>query len=75
VIAQDCLSLAATADALNLERLRMQRLGRYLRIDPGRRCVPLEVITEARQNEDSERRYRFVLDWLLQSMRTGATAD
>jgi hypothetical protein len=74
VIARDALNLGDTADALHLDRQRLQRLGHYLRISSGDRCIPLSVVIEAQAQEDEEKRYRVVLDWLLENVRIGATS-
>ncbi len=59
------LNLRQTADVLALDRLRLFRLGRHLRLTPGDPCIPLSVIARARAEDDEEGRYRVVLDWLL----------
>jgi hypothetical protein len=69
MITRDALNLGDTADALRLDRLRLQRLGRYLHITPSDRCIPFSVVIEARDEEDPEKRYRAVLDWLLGNLR------
>jgi hypothetical protein len=62
-------SLRDAADALGLDSLRLFRLGRYLHLAPGDKCLPAEVVDRASTEADGERRYRVVLDWLLASLQ------
>jgi hypothetical protein len=58
-------SLNDAADALGLERMRLQRLGRYLCLAPADRCIPDDVIERARVQASENTRYHVLLDWLL----------
>ena len=66
MLTQDRLSLRDTADALELESARLLRLGRYLHMTPGDKCIPDDVISRAKAEADGEQRYRMVLGWLLE---------
>lgn len=65
MIAEEYLTLRATAEALDLESWRLSRLGRYLHIMSGTPCIPRTVVARARAESDWEQRYQVVLDWLL----------
>lgn len=69
----DRVSLRDAADLLNLDRSRLLRLGRSLRLAPQDACLPREVIHRARTEVDDERRYRVVMDRLLEGIRTERT--
>jgi hypothetical protein len=66
MLTQDRLSLRDTADALELGSVRLLRLGRYLHIVPGDKCIPVDVVIRAKAEADGEQRYRMVLGWLLE---------
>jgi hypothetical protein len=63
------LSLRDVADLLELDRIRLFRLGRILYLTPGDQCIPPSVIAKAKLETESERRYAVVRTWLLESYR------
>jgi hypothetical protein len=65
MVTHDRLSLRDAADALELERVRLFRLGHYLHLAPGDPCLSPEVILRAYAEPEAEQRYHVVLDWLL----------
>lgn len=69
MVTHERVSLRDAADALDIERERLFRLGRYLRLAPGDRCIPRDVIVRARTETDKEKRYRVVLEWVLGDVR------
>lgn len=75
MVAQGCVSLREAADELGLESVRLLRLGRYLRLAPGDRCIPLDVIVRVEAEADGEKRYRMVLKWLLDHLQSDGTSD
>jgi hypothetical protein len=66
---QDHLNLRQAAEVLQLEPMRLYRLGRHLHLAPGDPCLPSAVIDRARVEADEEARYRLILDWLLAYLR------
>ena len=64
--APDQFNLRQAADALDLDRLRLIRLGHHLHLAPGDPCIPTFVIQHARTEEGEEQRYRLILSWLLE---------
>jgi hypothetical protein len=75
MMTRELLSLRETADELEIETLRLYRLGRYLRIAPGDPCLPSGVISRAKAETAGERRYRIVLDWLLGNLPSSRAHD
>jgi hypothetical protein len=75
MMTRDCLSLREAADELELDSSRLARLGRYLRIVPGDRCLPADLVTRAKAEADAEARYRAVLKWLLEDLQGGRTTQ
>jgi hypothetical protein len=41
---------------------------------PGEKCIQGNVIMRAREQADSESRYRVVLEWLLQNLQDDRTS-
>lgn len=62
---QKFFSINDAADMLDLDRMRVQRLGRYLHLTPADRCIPDTVIECARSQANQDERYHILLDWLL----------
>src|SRR5579864_6864476 len=73
-LTSDRLTLRQTADALTLDRLRLFRLGHYLKLAPSDPCIPVDVMVRARAEENEERRYRVILDWILGRVETERSA-
>lgn len=66
---QDRLSLHQVAEALQIEPIRLYRLGRHFRRAPGDPCVPRSVIERARAETETETRYHLILEWFLTQVR------
>jgi hypothetical protein len=69
-VSRDQINLRTTADLLDLDQRRLFGLGRYLHLTPGDDCIPYEIIGRAQQEEDREKRYRIVLEWLLAQIQS-----
>jgi hypothetical protein len=75
MVTRDRISLRATADLLDLDPLRLFRLGRYLHLAPGDDCLPYDVVLLAQHEEDGEKRYRMVLESLLGKIRSDMSSS
>lgn len=63
MVSAEYLSLRDTADLLELDHVRLVRLGRWFHLAPGDPCIPKDIVLDARAAEP-ESRYRRVLSWL-----------
>jgi hypothetical protein len=68
-VTHDYVSVRDAADALELDRLRLFRLARYMGRAPGDRCIPCDVISRAIAKEDAEERYQLLLAWFLKRLQ------
>ncbi len=68
MITTDLLNLWETADALDIESWRLSRLGRYLRIDPSEKRIPVADVQRFSEETDPESRYAAVRTWLLNTL-------
>ncbi len=64
------LSLSEAADELGIESWRLARLGRYLKIWPGEKRLPLEAVQDIKEKETADERYGALLRWLLHDARS-----
>lgn len=62
---QKLVSLRDAAVRLDLDPVRLLRLGRSFHLAPGDTCLPSEVVDRALAEGDAEARYRIVLQWLI----------
>jgi hypothetical protein len=69
MVTRDYISLRDTADVLELDPLRLFRLGRYFHLAPGDACLPYDVIILAQDENNGEKRYRMVLERLLEQIQ------
>jgi hypothetical protein len=65
MITSDLLNLWEAADELHIEAWRLSRLGRYLRLDPSEKRIPVDDVREMAALGDPEHRYAAVRSWLL----------
>jgi hypothetical protein len=70
-VPRDRVSLRDAADILELEHVRLVRLAHYLHLAPRDEYIPSEVVMRASGEEDGERRYAMVLEWLLEHLAIG----
>jgi hypothetical protein len=68
-VTDDLLSLQSAARVLDLPRLRLFRLGHYLRYASSDPCLRRDVVDLARSEPDAEVRYRLVLHSLLADLQ------
>jgi hypothetical protein len=74
-MSRDRINLRTTADLLDLDQQRLFGLGRYLHLTPGDDCIPFDVVNRAQQEDDCEKRYRMVLEWLLAQIQSDRTSS
>lgn len=69
-MSRDRVNLRTTAELLELDQRRLFALGRYLHLTPADDCIPYDVVSIVQQEEDREKRYRMVLEWLLAQIQS-----
>ena len=74
-MSRDRINLRTTADLLDLDQHRLFGLGRYLHLTPGDDCIPYDVVNRAQQEDDCEKRYRMVLEWLLAQIQSDRSSS
>ena len=73
IVSRDQTNLRTTAELLDLDQRRLFGLGRYLHLTPGDDCIPYDVVRRVQQEQDREKRYRMVLEWLLAQIQNDRT--
>ena len=66
----EILSLREAADVLGIEPWRLSRLGRYLGIDAGDKCVPRGAVHQMAEEASVEQRYCVLRQWLLDTLHS-----
>jgi len=70
-VPHNLFSLRDAAATLELNPVRLLRLGHYFHLAPGDTCLPSEVVDRAGAEDDAETRYRILLQWLLKHPDAG----
>jgi len=63
------LSLREAADMLGIEPWRLSRLGRFVGIDPSKKCVPRREVQRMVLSPAVDDRYAALREWVLGSLR------